>query len=94
MEKNNKELENPALSSGSLDIESILEKRAGLDSILQNNFTKFITVMFTDMKGSTALTETESDMAVRLLIKKHNDIPFPIIEKHGGALEITKVTAP
>jgi hypothetical protein len=42
--------------------------------------------MFTDFKGSTALAESEGDMATRLLIKKHHDILFPIIQENRGTL--------
>ncbi len=68
------------------ELERLLEERARLDLLLEDEFTKFISVMFTDMKGSTALTEAKGDMAVRLLIKKHNSIVFPSIEKHNGIL--------
>jgi len=43
-----------------------------------------MTVMFTDLKGSTSLAESEGDMAVRLLLKHHNEIVSQAIEKHKG----------
>ena len=42
--------------------------------------------MFTDLKGSTSLAEEEGDMAVRLMIKHHNDILFRVIEECRGTL--------
>lgn len=42
--------------------------------------------MFTDLKGSTAITEAEGNLAARELMKTHNDMLFPILEKHHGIL--------
>lgn len=69
-----------------LDMEQLLEQRARLDSLLQQKFTRRVTVMFTDLKGSTQLTEDEGDIAIRILIKQHNDILFSVIEKNKGVL--------
>lgn len=69
-----------------LDLEKILEQRAKLDSLLKQKFIKQIVVMFTDLKNSTSLAETKGDLAARLLIKRQNDILFPIIEKNNGKL--------
>lgn len=68
------------------DLGRLLEERERLEELLRNKYTKNITVMFTDMKGSTALAETEGDFAARFLIKQHNDIVFPIIEQLNGHL--------
>lgn len=66
------------------DIEAFLEQRAQLESLMQEKFTKFLTVMFTDLKGSTAIAETEGDMVSRMLIKEHNDIVMPAIRENNG----------
>ncbi len=68
------------------DIEKLLDKREELDALFKNKFTKKITVMFTDLKGSTSITEKKGDMSGRILIKRHNAIVFPCIEKHNGNL--------
>ena len=68
------------------DIEKLLDKREELDALFKNKFTKMITVMFTDLKGSTSITEKEGDMSGRILIKRHNSIVFPIIKKNSGIL--------
>ncbi|HWR57381.1 MAG TPA: adenylate/guanylate cyclase domain-containing protein, partial [Thermodesulfovibrionales bacterium] len=73
-------------SLGSVDLEKLLEQREYLDELIQKRFTKVITIMFTDMKGSTSIAESEGDMISRILIKKHNDIVFPIIERNRGVL--------
>ncbi len=73
-------------SIGSVDLEKLLEQREYLDELIQKRFTKVITIMFTDMKGSTSIAESEGDVISRILIKKHNDIVFPIIERNQGVL--------
>lgn len=69
-----------------LDAESLMAERQRLEALFHQKFTKVITVMFTDLKGSTAITESEGNLAARELMKKHNDMLFPILEKHHGVL--------
>lgn len=66
------------------DIELFLEQQAKLEAALKKKFTKFITIMFTDLKGSTSIAETEGDMVSRMLIKEHNDIVMPAIQQNNG----------
>lgn len=68
------------------DIEQYLEQRAQMETLFQEKFTKILTVMFTDLKGSTSIAEAEGDLSARMLIKHHNDIVFPIIKRHNGVL--------
>lgn len=69
-----------------LDLGKILEERQRLESLLKEKFTRVITVMFTDCKGSTTITELEGDMAWRLILKHHNDILFQAVKEHNGIL--------
>ena len=73
-------------ASISSDLGRLLEERDRLEKILQKKFQKVITVMFTDMKGSTALADEEGNLAARLLIKQHNDIILPLISGNNGIL--------
>jgi len=66
------------------DLEKFLEQRAQLEAMMDKKFTRFLTVMFTDLKGSTTIAETEGDMVSRMLIKEHNDIVLPAIQQHNG----------
>ena len=66
------------------DIEAFLEQQSQLESMIQEKFTKVITVMFTDLKGSTTIAETEGDMVSRMLIKEHNEIVMPAINESNG----------
>ncbi|TRZ98693.1 MAG: hypothetical protein D4R80_04400 [Deltaproteobacteria bacterium] len=86
MEDNEQTPQRPASGPTGVDLENLLEERARLEELINRKFTRVITVMFTDFKGSTALAETEGDMATRLLIKKHHDILFPIIQENRGTL--------
>ena len=68
------------------DVDNILEERARLDKMFDEKFMKVITVMFTDLKGSTAIADTQGDMVSRTMIKHHNDIVLPIIKNSNGIL--------
>lgn len=66
------------------DMDRYLEERRKLDSMFEEKFTKIITVMFTDLKGSTAIAEAEGDMVSRMLIKSQSDILLPAIKDNNG----------
>ena len=68
------------------DMESYLDNRVKMDSLFKEKFTKIITVMFTDLKGSTTITETQGDLATRMMLKQHNDALKPIISNNNGIL--------
>lgn len=70
----------------SLDVDDIIAERERLDKLFKDQFTRDITVMFTDLKGSTSIAETHGDFATRSLIKQHNEIVFPLIKKYNGTL--------
>ncbi len=78
--------QNQTAETEELDAEHLMAERQRLEALFNEKFTKVITVMFTDLKGSTAITEAEGDLAARELMKKHNDMLFPILEKHQGIL--------
>mgnify|MGYP001558567302 FL=1 len=69
-----------------LEVDDIIQERERLDKLFKEQFTRDITVMFTDLKGSTSIAETHGDFATRSLIKQHNDIVFPLVKKHNGTL--------
>ena len=72
--------------SDGMDIEKMLEQKERLESAIQDKFTRHITVMFTDLKGSTAMAEIHGDLAARSVIKKHTDILVPVIKNNSGIL--------
>lgn len=68
------------------DLDKFIEQQQKLENLLEEKFTRIITVMFTDLKGSTSIADALGDIASRTLMKQHNDILFPIIEKNQGVL--------
>jgi len=66
------------------DMDKYLAEREKLDSMFADKFNKFITVMFTDLKGSTTIAENEGDMVSRMLIKAQSDILLPAIKENNG----------
>ncbi len=75
-------IENVKAEDVSLD--KFLEERQKLDALFTDKFTRFITVMFTDLKGSTTIAENEGDMVSRMLIKHQNDIILPAVKENNG----------
>lgn len=67
-------------------IDEMLSQQARLESLIREKFNKVLTVMFTDLKGSTTMTEVEGDLAARLLIKEHNEIVTNAIRDQQGVL--------
>src|SRR3954466_717445 len=47
-------------------------------------FRRTITVMFTDIKGSTAYFEKYGDVAGMMMVHQCNDALQKIVERHGG----------
>jgi serine/threonine protein kinase len=66
------------------DMEKYLAEREKLETAFQEKFHKFITVMFTDLKGSTSIAEKEGDIVSRMLIKAQSDILLPTIKENNG----------
>jgi class 3 adenylate cyclase len=73
-------------SEEKLSAEELLAERQRLEDLYRDKYTREISVMFTDLKGSTALTETHGDLATRELVKVQNKLLGPIIEHNNGVL--------
>lgn len=71
-------------SADQLDLEKYLEQREKMESLFAEKFTKSLTVVFTDLKGSTAIAESEGDLVSRTLIKHQNEIVLPAIQENNG----------
>jgi class 3 adenylate cyclase len=67
-------------------IEDLLRRRDEIDREIVDTFSKPVTLLFTDIVGSTEFFETAGDIAGRQMIQTHNDLLFPIIESHGGRI--------
>ena len=72
------------------DIEDLLRKREKLlqeiDAEISSIYTKPVTLLFTDIVGSTKYFEEMGDIAGRQMIQTHNDLLFPIVASHHGRI--------
>ena len=66
------------------EMEKYLAEREKLETAFQEKFQRLITVMFTDLKGSTSIAEKEGDIVSRMLIKAQSDILLPAIKENHG----------
>jgi serine/threonine protein kinase len=72
--------------ANTLDIGSMIERREELERKMKEKFQRVLTVMFTDLKGSTAIAEAAGDMAVRAMLKHYHDLCRESIQANGGTL--------
>ena len=68
------------------DISNLLDRRDALDRAVKEKFQRVLAVMFTDLKGSTAIAEASGDIAVRAMLKKYHDLCLIAVRRHGGTL--------
>jgi serine/threonine protein kinase len=68
------------------DISKFLDQRDNIERALKAKFQRVLTVMFTDLKGSTAIAEASGDIAVRSMLKRYHDLCQISITRHGGTL--------
>ncbi len=70
------------------NIEELLRKRKELleeiDKQIEADHTRPVTLLFTDIVGSTAYYERMGDIAGRQMVQTHNDLLFPIIQANEG----------
>jgi len=80
------EREKDQKEKGEQDIEDLLKERARIDELLKSRYSRDVTIMFSDIKGSTAFFESRGDIEGRVMIQKHNEMLFPLIERHQGRI--------
>jgi class 3 adenylate cyclase/tetratricopeptide (TPR) repeat protein len=66
------------------DTDDLIRPVAELDEKLQSRLTQEIAILFTDIRGSTTFFKIHGDIAGRLMMQRHYDMLFPIIEEHNG----------
>ena len=64
-------------------LQELLEARAQAEQELEKLRTP-MTILFSDIKGSTAYAEKKGDVEYMAMINRHNGILFPVIEAQGG----------
>src|SRR3954470_5949609 len=69
----------------SMGLEALLANRAEIDAELRKNKSP-VTVMFTDLAGSTAFFDKFGDTAGVKWLEEHNTIVFPQVAAHGGTV--------
>ncbi|MEO5935598.1 MAG: protein kinase [Terriglobales bacterium] len=69
----------------SIGVEKLLENRTDIDAELQKHKSP-ITVMFTDLAGSTSFFEKFGDTVGVAWLEEHNQIVIPQLAKHDGVL--------
>jgi len=76
----------PAANPDTQDISNLLAQREALDKAVKQKFQRVLTVMFTDLKGSTAIAESAGDIAVRAMLRSHHDLVTTSVKANGGTL--------
>ena len=64
-------------------LQELLEARAQAERELEKLRTP-MTILFSDIKGSTAYAEKKGDLEYMAMINRHNSILFPVVEREGG----------
>src|SRR5437868_14620386 len=69
----------------SYGVEALLKQRGDIDSELKKHKSP-VTVMFTDLAGSTAYFDRRGDTAGVEWLESHNAIVCPVVGQHGGTV--------
>ena len=77
----NEQAQSPGMKS---DVWDYVRRRNELDREIQEKFAKPVTVMFTDIKGSTTFFDMRGDLEGVTMLQRHNDLVVPPIEDNGG----------
>lgn len=64
-------------------LDELLQARDQADLELEK-LKKPMTILFSDIKGSTAYAEKQGDFEYMKMLSRHNAMLFPLIEEHGG----------
>ena len=66
------------------DIGKLLDERLRIDKLIEEQYKREISIMFTDIVGSMEYFEQYGDLAGRAMIQQHNNLLFPLIERFNG----------
>ena len=64
-------------------LQELLEARAQAEQELEKLRTP-MTILFSDIQGSTTYAEKKGDVEYMSMINRHNHLLFPVIEAEGG----------
>ena len=82
MDGNKKEMP----GSRSANIDEILRERERLDRVIQEEFKKKVSILFTDICDYTQYMDIRGDISGRALLQRHNDIVFSSVESNNGTV--------
>src|SRR5262245_915591 len=68
------------------ELGDVLRKRKELDEIIDSQFKRPTTILFTDIVGATPFFSIRGDLEGQLMIQRHNDLLLPLIAQHRGRL--------
>jgi class 3 adenylate cyclase len=74
------------LGHATATIEELLRERSQLDALLEQQFRRQVTVLFSDIQGSTAYFERWGDLGGRQMVRRHHDLLFPLITQQQGTV--------
>src|SRR5438552_18950502 len=66
-------------------LQELLQAREQADQELEKLRTP-MTILFSDIKGSTAYAEKKGDLEYMAMINRHHAILFPVIDREGGSI--------
>lgn len=66
------------------DLEKLFAARREIDRELFEKHSREIGILFTDIVGSTNYFEVKGDIAGLALLKRHNELLFPLVDAHHG----------
>jgi len=72
--------------SVSSNLEKIFQERERLEQVLEQEYRKEVTIVFTDICGYTDYIDKRGDINGRALLLKHNRIVLPLVEKQEGKI--------
>jgi class 3 adenylate cyclase/CHAT domain-containing protein/tetratricopeptide (TPR) repeat protein len=73
-------------NSGAKDTEALLRERIQIDALLHEKHRRDVTLLFTDIEGSTAYFAQHGDLSGRQMVQHSNDLLFPIVAQHQGTV--------
>ncbi len=65
-------------------IDKLIAAREEIDRQLRDHHSRNVTILFTDIVGSTEFFERKGDIEGVALVQRHNRLLFPMVEKHRG----------
>lgn len=68
------------------DLEELFARREQIDRALTDKLAREMAVMFTDIVGSTEYFERKGDLEGMALLKRHNDLLFPVVKRNNGRI--------